>query len=187
MYLIVHTKTEGRITRPDLPKGCQFGQLFCPARPATFGIYWFQSGENGAFPANPEYVPTPLVDLIESAKQYPPALAITRHQVAQLPCREPEELVAACAHLLKWHLERQARDPYLLVRAVAKGGLSASMAKVVGQYYWVVGVVRGFDDVHLTWVTDDYDLFSCAAQEFESDESAMASRFSGWSYWEDEV
>lgn len=187
MYLIVHTKTEGRITMPDLPIGSQFSQLFFPARPATFGIYSFQSGPNGEFPANPEHVPSPLVDLILSAKRYPPVLAISRHQVANLQCREPGELVAACTHLLKRHLERQVRDPYMLVRAVVEGGLFASTTrKVVGRYYWVVGVVKGSNDVHLTWVTDGYDLFSCALQEFDTDESIITTRFNGWSYGEGE-
>jgi hypothetical protein len=173
---------------PDLPIGSQFSQLFCPARPATFGIYSVEPGEKGEFPVSPEYVPSPLVDLIQSARQYPPALAIARHQIAQLPCREPGELIAACAHLLRRHLGRQGRDPYVLVRAVVAGGLFASTTrKVVGRYYWAVGVVRESDDVHLTWVTDDYDLFSCAVHEFDTDESTMAARFDRWSYADDEV
>jgi hypothetical protein len=57
----------------------------------------------------------------------------------------------------------------------------------VGRYYWVVGVVVGSDDVHVTWVTDGYDLFSCAVHEFDTDEASMASRFSTWSFAEDEV
>jgi hypothetical protein len=188
VYLIVKTIKQGPVTTPDLPDDCEFSMLFSSARPSDSHIYECRPAESFSWPRNAVHVAAPVADLITSAKRYPPALALTRTQVAKLPCRDGETLCRAVAGLLRYHLDRQPESPYMLVRALEEGpSLSSTSRKTVGQYYWVVGVVTGAESVHATWVNDYFDLFSCMAADFEVDVAALTRRFESWSYIPDEV
>lgn len=146
-------------TRADVPEGAALTLLAsCPE--AGWGIYEFDS-RSGWVPLIP--VDEELATLIQSAKVYPPALALAREEVAREPWGEEPTRIGftqAYASHLRGFLRGHAENGFALAEAVRDApGITP------GSLYWVARVED--DGETVLWVSSDYRVCSTAASDFK--------------------
>jgi hypothetical protein len=151
---------EGHGLEPECPDGVDY-LLLADLPGLGWGLFEIDL-DDARFPA--EGVSQELSALIESAKRYPPALALAREEMGQvfgdhLPARE--EFAKAYGTALRVHLSRQHEAPYLLVEALKDeaGDLSR------GEWYWVLGISGS--PALASWVSDDYHVHKNGVNDFD--------------------
>lgn len=127
---------------------------------AGVGLYAVEDDPPTSSAARP--VPDRLANLIDSARRYPPALALAREEIAEVFAEEPptvEAFARSYATAIEHHLTRQPDAPYLLGKALrdASAGLSA------GQWYWLLQAGSG----RVVWVSDDFEIYESPAADFD--------------------
>jgi len=155
---------------PDVPEGISFAQIGAPGNDAGWSLYecWGTLDEK-SLPETCVPVSERLRVLIESAKQYPPALALARWDVDSTYVRTREEFSGHLANALERHLAEQPGRPYFMAKSTdahALGGLSA------GQYAWLVAY--DLDRNLVWWVTfGDYFAYDASPELFEVNEEQL--------------
>lgn len=141
---------------PDFPDGvaCSF---VADLRQIGWAIYEYAVDEanEGWEPQSP--VSDELGHLIESAKRYPPALAIGRDDMRQVfegRCPTQREFADALADSLRKRLAQQPAEPFVLACAVGGDGFYVHP----GEWYWVLRTRR--DPPTAWWVSDDYFIYA---------------------------
>ena len=158
--------------RPALPEDLAFVMLAEPgtaSEGATFALFECELPED--FPASEAVEPVPdrLAELLDSAKAYPPALALTRDQVSKQPTYSKHDFTAALVQQLRFHLDGQRAMPFFL--AVAR--VTELGYKEAGGYYWIVGYQSGT----VAWVSRDYFVYHDPVEHFDLDRSELEQRF----------
>lgn len=124
--------------------------------------------------------------LLESARQYPPALALAREDVdaafKEKPAIAslPSEFAEIYSNALRYHLQQQCTAGYVLARAVVEepGYLWP------GHWYWVVGA-KG-DPALVQWVSTDLEVYTNMATDFDlttQQLTALETRVHRWLWW----
>ena len=128
------------------------GHLLADVDGLGWGIFEVEA-HTGVAPGRP--VPDALARLIESAKRYPPALALARDELEEVfgGHRPDEHLLArAYATALKTHMSRQHEAAYVMAQALP--GRSQDLRE--GEWYWVLEV-SGSPAV-ASWVSADFHV-----------------------------
>jgi hypothetical protein len=171
MYYFVRWKhTENGYT-PALPDDVGFMMLAEPGRAsdgASFALFECNLPDGYRKSAAVKPVAPELVELLDSAKDYPPALALARDEVAD-EVRSEDTFAKKLAERLIYHLERQVNSPFFLAKAV----VTESFYKEAGGYYWIVGHHNG----QVKWVSRDYHVYRDSISDFDLDSSELTARF----------
>jgi hypothetical protein len=130
--------------RPALLEDIAFAMLAEPSeafKGAIFALFECELPENFLVSEKVEPVPDHPAELLDSAKSYPPTLALTRFQVSKQPRHSKQDFTEALVQRLRFHLNGQRAAPFFLatVRVTELG------YKEAGGYYWIVGYVGRFD------------------------------------------
>ncbi len=115
-------------------------------------------------------MPPDIEAILESARRYPPALALARDEASGFPAGAKmtrADFAARYAQRVAHHLDRQPEAPYLIAEAVVEepGYLSR------GQRYWVLRYLRGSNEVR--WVSDDFHVYQNAVSDFRLSASQL--------------
>ncbi len=144
---------------PAVPRGVGYVLLAGPIDTARWGI--FMCSDAVEFSERVRPIPVEVVQILESGRRYPPALALARDNADAVGAllREPE-FVHLYADLVELQLKTQEGKPYVLVKAAndEPGYL------ISGQYYWVLEYAPGTSSVR--WVSDDYHVYQNPASDF---------------------
>ena len=122
--------------------------------------------EDATIPPSLEPVTRGLCDLVESAKSYPPAIALTRRDISQLTFEAVGDFLVAVHSRLLHYLTAQRSDGFVLASGKARSGREFTL----NHFYWIVDLSDGV----ATWVTEDYVLSECPVEEFKDFESIAA-------------
>lgn len=139
------------------------GLLLADSGCGNWGIYEYDDSADSAWsPETP--VTVALMKLIESAKRFPPALALARDDVSRVFRKRapaPEELADSFEAALARRLSQQTDMRFVLARAVGEqfGFMCA------GEWYWVLAASK--DRTAVRWVSDDYFVYANPATDFE--------------------
>ncbi len=118
---------------------------------------------------HPRRVPLALHTLIDAAKGYPPALARAKHRICKRGPGLPTRLDAATiAMALREELDRQPTDRAVL----AKSGVDEVGYRCGGEYVWILGMSS--DGERVSWVADDFHVYTDLASGFELTEVHLA-------------
>ena len=151
---------DGHGMAPDCP-GEVHARLLTSLGNAGWGIFEASHDESW-LPENP--VDKQLSDLIDSGKRYPPALAISGHEMKEVFGEETPsqvEFARAYARALKAHLSKQHEAPYILAPALN----SDAGYLWEGEWYWVLRVTGS--PPRAEWVSDDYFLCENDVNDFD--------------------
>jgi len=151
---------DGPGVTPDCPDGIGFILLAAPEG-LGWGIFDIEEDHEWS-PPNP--VSAELAGLIESAKRYPPALALARDEVNQvfgdhLPSQA--EFASAYGVALRTYLSRQHEAPYVLAPA-----LKDELGYLVkGEWYWILRI-SGTPPA-ARWVSHDFHVYDNDINDFD--------------------
>ena len=151
---------DGQPLVPDCPDGIR--HLLLATLPGLqWGIFAVDPGDAWS-PENP--VTDVISGLIESAKRYPPALAIAREEMEDVfgengPSQA--EFARAYGVALRAHLARQHETPYVLAPALTDR--AGRLAK--GEWYWILGISGS--PATVSWVSDDFHIYSSDVNDFD--------------------
>jgi hypothetical protein len=159
--------------RPAIPEDLPFLMLAEPgaaSEGATFGLFECDFPEGVERPDSVHRVPSELAELIDSAKDYPPALALVRHDPRlRASLSSPPEFGKVLGELLVNQLHEQIAAPFFL----AKARRTEVGYKDAGGYYWIVG----YDGEKVRWVSRDYHVYTDLAEDFDLDMVVLEKRF----------
>lgn len=147
---------------PDCP-GQVGWRLLADLPDVDWGLYELAAVE-GADLGAAEPVGQALAGLIESAKRYPPALALAREEVVEVLAGEQPgrfDFTTAFSAALRAYLERQHEAPFLMVPTLVDG----AGGRRRGEWYWVLQIT-GTPAV-ASWVSDDLTICDAPAAEFD--------------------
>ncbi len=174
MYCFIRWKRTEAGYAPDVPEGVGFLVLAEPARASDgpeFGLMECCLPEGCEESKGMYEVSDDLEELLDSAKAYPPALALMREDLAPDECPSEIEFARRLVERLIFHLQRQIRSPFLM----AKAKRTEFGYKQAGGYYWIVG----YKDESVLWVSRDYQVYRDPLGDFELDVSEVERRFHG--------
>lgn len=172
MYYFIRWRHTKEGYEPELPEDVPFMMLAEPG-PASGGAEYAlfecdlpeELEESGLI----SEVPDELSELLDSAKDYPPALALARDELnCDQSCSETD-FAKILAHKLTYHLEKQIDSPFLM----AKAKNSEVGYRYAGGYYWIVG----YTGEMVLWVSRDYHVYKDPVGEFELNLADTKGRF----------
>lgn len=145
---------------PDCPDGITHLLLATLPR-LGWGIFAVDPGDTWS---PEELVSGEIAKLIESARRYPPALALAREEMEDVfgengPSQG--EFARAYGVALRTHLARQYEAPYVLAPALPDE--AGHLAK--GEWYWILGI-SGTPST-ASWVSDDFHIYSNDVNDFD--------------------
>lgn len=114
-----------------------------------------------------------LADLLEAAKQYAPALALSRNDLARQKPTTHDTFQQIMVDTLKHHLQRQSVAPYVM----AKAAVTETGYKYAGAYYWIVGYNPAKVNWEVSWVSRDFFVYHDPPSHFDVDKALLKERF----------
>jgi hypothetical protein len=159
---------------PSLPAGCGFLLLASIRGESSFSLYDVMLPE-GAEATGPGYreVPGSLAILLESGRQFPPALAGAVRELEALGPISREEFLHEMEIRLRRRFDEQPTSPHLLVRS----RIDECGYRSVGEYVWVVAYQPERVGREITWIASDFQVYSDAVDTFDVDPGKLAERF----------
>ncbi len=110
-----------------------------------------------------------LATLLESAEDYPPALALVRDDLDGDGSPSEAEFSEKLIERLTFYLHGQVHSPFFMARA-KKTEIGYKQA---GGYYWIVG----YKDKSVLWVSRDYFVYKDPLGDFELEASEVRHKF----------
>jgi hypothetical protein len=172
MYYFIRWKHTKHGYAPDIPEETSFLMLAEPGRAcdgAGFALFRCHLPDGYEKFKGITEVSDELVDLLHSAEDYPPALALTREDLETDESRSTTEFSKKLVERLTFYLQEQIRSPFFMARARR----TQSGYKYAGGYYWIVG----YKDKSVLWVSRDYTVYHDPLDDFEIDASEIELRF----------
>mgnify|MGYP001338054120 CR=1 FL=1 len=174
-YIVKIIKTKDGF-RPKLKRKVTFLLLAEPNSEAKYGLY--EISKLKELTKAIKKLDKELIELIDSAKGYPPALALAREQIRNAVKRKygndfnKSNFLQEFSWLLKHHLENQKESRYFLAECLKEqiGYLR------LNSFYWIIG----WNSIQklIFWVSDDYFIYQDSFEVFNLDESFLKHRFS---------
>jgi hypothetical protein len=172
MYYFIRWRHTEEGYEPDLPYDVSFSMLAEPGRAsdgAGFALFECDLPEEFGKTDSICEVPDELSELLDSAKDYPPALALTRDELKfDNSCSETKFANMLSDHLTH-HLEKQINSQFFLAKAKS----SEIGYRYAGGYYWIVGCKGEM----VQWVSRDYHVYQDSVEEFELNLDEVIKRF----------
>lgn len=164
MYCFARWKRSIRGSVPDLPRGSRYLVLTDSGRDSNWCVLECHAD---TLPPRTTPLPSGLIALIESAKSFPPALALASTDLRRKGSRdwEPTRISDFLCRALRHHLRGQPSSGYFLAEAreTETGYVSA------GEFVWVLHVrydSRARCRV-VTWVANDFNVYESPARDFK--------------------
>jgi hypothetical protein len=117
MYCLVDWEQTPDGKQPALPEDTGFLLLAEPFPQTDYGLFKVDVTQDQATSLHIEPVPGYVACLLDSAKCYPPALALARNEVEQMRSPSRTTFVDALAERLQYYLEGQRSSPFFLAQA----------------------------------------------------------------------
>ena len=114
-----------------------------------------------------------LEDLLDAAKQYAPALAITRESISGKEPIDQKEFERLLIERLRHLLSEQRQHLYFLALALVSEGAYKS----AGTYYWIVGYRPDRVGREINWVSRDFFIYQDSITEFAVEAADLERRF----------
>lgn len=159
-----------------MPDGSGFQLLAEPSvgpDRSQFGLYALDRDSVIEETEEVEVVSGELRELLLSALDYPPAIALAQKQVGLERTRTKEQFVVSMTRLLRLHLAEKASCHYLLVESLR----DEIGYKDAGRFYWIVGYNR--DRRLVAWVSRDFQIYNDELSEFDVSEETLLATFGG--------
>ena len=158
---------------PALPEDMGFLLLAEPKEQDTYAIFDTSVSRQEAAVLPIEPVPENLEDLLNSAKEYPPALALARDKASKLSGLTRVDFGASLASYLRDYMTGQRTSPFFLAEATR----TQFGYKYAGNFYWIVGYRSGHRGGEVQWVSRDYFVYQDALADFDCDRAFLEERF----------
>jgi hypothetical protein len=172
MYYFIRWKHTKEGYAPDIPEEISFLMLAESGRAskgAEFALFRCDLPDDYEKSEGITDVSDELVELLHSAEDYPPALALTRKDLESDESRSAIEFSKKLVGRLTFYLQEQAHSPFFMAKA-KKTELGYRYA---GGYYWIVG----YKDRSVLWVSRDYIVYYALLDDFDVDASDIERRF----------
>jgi len=172
MYYFIHWRYTPEGYEPALPHEVPFSMLAEPdqaSRGAKFALFECDLLEGFEESDSISEVSSELSELLDSAKDYPPALALARDELKLEPHCSEIEFSNKLVERLNHHLQKQVKSPYFMAKAMS----TETGYRHAGGYYWIVGC----EGERVLWVSRDYYIYRDALWDFELDMSEVEIRF----------
>jgi hypothetical protein len=125
---------------------------------ADHGIAMFESEK---IPLAAERVSLRLSSAVDSARDYPPALANTKMDVYKEAFKGSEYFTDLIYSRLCYHLRRQGCDGFSLREVLISEGVEL----VAGAFYWVASP-QGNESTSVQWISRDYEIYHVEKSHF---------------------
>lgn len=172
MYYFIRWRHTEEGYEPALPDDVSFVMLAEPGRTsegAEFALFECDLPEEFEESGSVNEVPDELSELLDSAKDYPPALALARDALkCNQSCSETEFANKLADQLIKYFQE-QVDAPFFM----AKARSTEVGYRHAGGYYWIVGC----EGEMVRWVSRDYHVYRDPVGEFELDLAQVERHF----------
>ena len=173
MFCYVDWQNEGETKFPALTDGIGYVLLAEPSYISDFALLECDLPYDFCDTTQIQRVSEQLADLLESAKRYPPALALIRDEFNGTEPLSREGFTAQLVERLCLHLQNQRKRPFFLAKAI----VTELGYKYAGQYYWVVGFRPHSPDHLIGWVSDDYHVYHDPIEHFDITVADLETRF----------
>lgn len=136
--------------------------LFEPYPRAEWGIYSYLLDSEEDDPPLESILPQELVNLLDAAYKYPPALALSRERAFDMSGHNVERAAYfnQISELIRGYLERCRENRFLISQVVRSHGDAFK-----GRYHWIVAYHS--KQKSLDFVTDEYYVLTAPANCFE--------------------
>ena len=114
-----------------------------------------------------------LHDLLESAKAYPPALALTRNEIRGTEVILRSDFAERLIARLEFHLQHQRISPNFMARKINRHTTWNSE----GRFCWIVGYKLQDTFGNIAFVSDDYYICHATIEDFEVEIAEVEKRF----------
>ncbi len=173
MFCFVSWQYEGEAKSPAVADEIGYVLLAEPSYTSEYALLECDLPYDFSDTAQIQRVPEQLADLLESAKRFPPALAIMRDEFGGTEPLSREVFTTQLIERLHWHLQNQRRQPFLLANAI----ITELGYKYAGRYYWIVGVHPYSPSYLVGWVSDDYHVYHDPIEHFDITVTELETRF----------
>jgi hypothetical protein len=169
MYFFVNWVSDKEGKGPDVPEGASFTLLAETYGDAEYALFRVGLPLGVDRTAGMTPVPDALWEALAAAESYAPAMALVRQDMRR--CRAVSQSVFGEALLksLQHHLGAQRDQSYFL----AQSRRTELGYRTAGTFYWLVAYRPDRRGGELTWVSQDFWLYSTAADSFEVDEQDL--------------
>ena len=133
--------------------------LLCDPAQSEIGLY-----SCGDVPPGAKKLTYTEAALVESATQYPPAIALTRNEAKLQDIQDKGVFLNWVLGRLDYHLAQQAEAKYLLAKSLDPGDPDLSF----GAYYWILGISD--ESAMIDWVSRDFFIYKSPAASFHDPE-----------------
>lgn len=174
MYYFIEWNHSETGYSPDLPEGTGFLLIAEPGDTGTFGLFQVENLTETDIPHyRMEPVSQEMILLLQSAEQYPPALALAREKMRSVTGETPTRFSEILIESLHEHLANQHRSPYFLARSTRQ----ETGYKNLGGYHWIVGYRPDRVGREISWVSQDYHIYHDKLEDFDCDRAFLNTRF----------
>jgi len=159
----------------DIPDNSGYLLLASPGKNANYSLFDCEI-EDSSNLSNVYSVSDALYEIIDSGKDYPPALAIAREKIEEESEKHTgniskQEFLDLYKSILEDLLKNQINQKFFLCKAIqTESGYLYS-----GGYYWIVGYST--NDEQILWVSRDYQLYRNHLSYFDVDKKLLVQRF----------
>ena len=159
----------------DLPANSGYMLLASPGSDAEFSLFECEF-DDSSMSSKVECISEDLFEIIESAKHYPPALAIAREEIEREFEKFPDKLskgvfLERYKTILVDLIKNQPNQKYIISEAVQ----TESGYLYKGGYYWIVDYSPYEEQI--TWVSRDYQLYKNHISYFKIAPITLVQRF----------
>jgi hypothetical protein len=173
MFYFVDWKQTDSGTAPALPEGMSFALIAEPGGAETYGLFDIAVTGEAASALAIQAVSGDLELLLNSAEQYPPAIALARDQVGRLSGLTRAAFEEALASCLYDCLASQPESPFFLAAA----NRTQPGYKEAGGFYWIVDYRPACVGREISWVSRDYYVYQDALADFDCERKLLEERF----------
>ena len=170
MYCLIPFKLSTTGKEPDCPSDANFLFLCGPGRNAEFALYEYEPVDTQPLPETIQPVSNELSLLIDSAKSFPPAIALACHDLERSDCSDRSQFLATYEERLRFHFDRRRDTAFFLAEAV----VGTIGYKCKGEQYWIVGYFPERKGEEIVWIADDYFVYQDSIDHFKVDPVSLA-------------
>lgn len=173
MYYFVNWKETEDGKMADLPEEVDYLMLAEPSAFSDYALFECFIPDEYENLESVDPVSNYLHDLLESAKDYPPAMALARKDVRENQIVSKEELAAYLISRLEFYFQQQRSSPYFMAR---KNNRQISWNSN-GRFYWIIGYNPKNTLGSINFVSCDYYVCHASIEDFDVELTEMEKRF----------
>lgn len=173
MYYFIRWRNtqDGKVA--DLPEDVDYAMLAEPSSSSDYALFECIVPDEYEDSEAVEPVSDYLSDLLESAKDYPPALALAREEVKSERSIFESEFAKQLIERLEFHLKRQKSSPYFMARRINRH----TQWRSEGGFNWIVGYKSQDALRKIAFVSDDYYICHAPVEDFDVEVAEIEERF----------